>query len=291
VIDRLDTDPQPRPVESHISEISEAIEDAVMRSIVPADTTLYFSGGVDSTLLLTYAMDGVVPLTIVPDSPEFAAETGYAIRAAGLAGVELHEVHAPESRYPELLADVIEVLAAPAVHDLAPFELLGAEEAQGTIMVGTLADTLFGLQSRAVLAARWASTPILRATVDQAARFLPGSLGARAGRVAARAAAVGSDPLSVDGLGTVAYVFGDKRLVTGIAGEEAVRAALSRANERLHARVQAQTPLQQRFTANIELGHLVYMVTGAGGYQRLIARHAGKRIVGPYHAQSVIEAA
>ena len=88
-----------------IDRLDAALATTCDLSAVAGRTAVLFSGGIDSTVILTYLHPDATPLTFVPDTPEFAEETVYARSAAALLDLSLIHISEPtrpmkESRLP-----------------------------------------------------------------------------------------------------------------------------------------------------------------------------------------------
>jgi len=253
-----------------------------------SSAAVMFSGGVDSTLLMTYVQQGTVPVTMVPDSPEFAPETGYARAAAQLLHTDFEPVPTRETDYLSMLERAIDVAATPPIHyATAPFTAI-YDQPHHTYIMGEGADSVFGLGMRLTRLAGYATPRPLLAM----ARLLggtPGTPGMRMRQLHQRAARLVEPPDSLAGFTAPSLAFGDLSRMPDIADQEAIEAVFRSHLDYVLARVRPAALPEERFDLHVELSHWRWTWANTAPLHRQLAQGMGKRSVTPYLSWPAIE--
>ena len=276
------------PDERHLERIDGAFADlmASLRSV--DDLAIGFSGGVDSTLLLSYLGAAGTPVTIKPGSPEFDVETEYARAAAQLLGRTLDEVQLRESDYLNRLEDIVTTQGMPIPTYASPATAAMYELPFSTFIVGEGADAIFG-SGRGVRRVAAAMSGHTGRSLLRMLEPAPGPLGRRAKQIGGYAALLAPAPSSPDGYAarTNEY-YGAGTLPRRMFGEEAIAAMNARFLEQIQERVELETNDGDGFHGHMEICLWQYVF----GDRALVGRHSaharGKQLIEPYLSWSVI---
>ena len=276
------------PLERHLDRLDGAFEDVTgpLQSI--ADLGIGFSGGVDSTLLLSYLGDHGTPITIIPGSPEFDAETGYARQAANLMGRVAAEVRLDEAGYHDRLADNIETLGMPVESYVTPVLASLYEYPSSVFMVGDGADSIFGSgrgirRIASVLAGR-RGRGMLRVLES-----VPGPVGRRSEQIGGYAALFAEPPDSPDGYaGRSLEYHGDNTLAYEMFGATAVTDLYRRLLQGVSDRVDLETPEHDHFFRHIEMTQWRYIFADLAMVGNHAAQGLGKWQAQPFSSWRVI---
>lgn len=288
VVDRLDVPSERRSAQEYVDDLEQALDQAVARLPTGSDAALMFSGGIDSTLTLTFA-GNVRLLTIVPDSPESHRETAYAQRAALLANTSFEEVGVREADYGDRLRETLIALGYPPVHDMMAYKADLFAVAPQNILTGLSADSLFGGDSRSIRVALRATSAPVRRAVDVAARIAPGDLRRRAGRLMGEVDALNADPYGLDGMAANAFVSGDKDEISRLGGRVLVDRVVGRFAADVFARW--ATAGDDDRTVNLEARHIAFLVGGSTRNERVLALELSQRVFTPFEDPRVVEVA
>ncbi len=276
------------PREQHLQRIDGALEDVVAPLRDTPAAALGFSGGVDSTLLLSYIGDAGTPLTIKPGSPEFDAETEYAREASLLLGRSHTEVQRDEDEYLERLEGCIEEQGMPLWANVTPMTASMYAEPFSTFAIGEGADSAFGSGRgirRVAAALSGRSGRALLRTVGQA----PGRIGRRANQVGDYATLFAQAPDSPRGYaGTSSEYYGDNTLSRRMFGDQSVEGLYSRFLKEVHERVEVETAEKDRFHRHIELTHWRYIFSDPAMVGHHAAHPKGKLLIHPYLTWRVV---
>ena len=276
-----------------IADVIESVEAALEASMAPLrgdpDVAMSFSGGVDSTLLATFLDVGNPLLTMMPDTPEFAAEGEYAQVAAGLLGRKLTPVKMVEAAYVDLLEETIDRLAMPPHHYVMPALAGIYGSAQTTFVLGEGADTVFGSgrgMQRVSGALSSAPTRLALKTLERA----PGTIGRRAGQIRSYANEYAEAADSLQGSVGRSLVFGDVEAIEDMVGEPAVNRVLAGHMEALAARAEPEIAPSHSFFRHVEMRQLRHTIADLATLDRHLAQPEGKRIVMPFVDPGVVAA-
>lgn len=272
----------------------DAVDRALTRACdVASDSRrlgLLFSGGVDSTLLLSYLIGRAAPVTWVPDTPEFADETEYARSAARIAKVELDEAPVREDDYPRLLADTTELLGIPCMHYATPMFGAGYDKPYDGFFMGEGADSVFGLGMRLTQTARWLANPVAAALLAKVKDIGSGRLEYRLGQLhdGASRLRLAPGPRSF-ALGYAGSRFADE--VGAVLGMERVLASLQSRLDFVGQRVEFEAPRTAYALRNIEVRHWISTTMGPAYLERHQAQGRGKAFYNIYFDPDVVAAA
>jgi asparagine synthetase B (glutamine-hydrolysing) len=209
--------------ELYLAVIEESLEASIATISERPDVRLSFSGGVDSTLLAAMMGPDTRLLTVVPDTPEFGAETEYARVAAGMLGMRAEEMEVAESSYVDLLEATIDATGRPPVHDVVPFLATPyAANPGATFVLGEGADGIYGIGGRAARIANRLGSRYVRTAMKAVTRFTPHDYSVRADAVIDRGATLAADPLGPGGYAAMSQVYGDPGFIAGIYGQERI---------------------------------------------------------------------
>ena len=287
--DRLPDDAEKRTADEYLAAIDEKLT-ASLRSIDdPASTALFFSGGVDSTLVLALDRDRMQPLTFVPDTPEFGEETRYARTAAGLLGRDLVEVPIAERDFVTNLEAAIDTIGFPPFDDSSPyFDRLVADQPYTTYVYGLGADSAFGMSLKIARVANWLRFPGVRHALSAAAPRTPGHLGYRLGQLSSRADAFSRDPLHPDGFAGDTRTHGDTSLFESTVGPELPRAVKEAQIAYVLERVEGAGSRDTSFLTHIEIGHWMTVFGNALYEERMSTHPIGALATCPYADDGVL---
>jgi asparagine synthetase B (glutamine-hydrolysing) len=289
VFDRIDPASEPRRrdayvdlVDAKLAEVTGGIDDGA---------GLMFSGGVDSTLLMTYLRGRVDPVTFVPDTAEFGVETGYARTAANLLGVRSTELPMPEAEFVSMVETATDTAGIPCFDDATPYIARTIREAPQELMIaGQGADSAFGMSLKLARFASWFRWPVLRPAVSWASGWMPGHLGYRMRQVAPMAAGLSKAPLDPAGWAGTAMIFGDTSLFRRVADPALITDILTSQLEDVTDRLATPIDPGRTFLSHVELAQWMIVLYGPMTVERLIATGSGKRVVAPYCSAAILEA-
>lgn len=282
VFDRVGAE-QTHRTDAEYVELVDAKLEAAFAPVRSDGCALLFSGGVDSTLLMSYVVDKVEPYTFVPDTPEFAAETVYAHSAAALLGVSLNEVPMSEGDFLGMVEATTEIQGTPCFDDATPYlARLSAEQPHDQLILGHGADSAFGGSLKMARFSSWFRHPLLSRPLAAAAPRMPGHLGYRMRQVAPLAQKFGRRPLDPFGYAGGALTSGNTSLLRKALGAELIEAAPRREIEHATARVELTVDSQDTFWAHLELAHWLVVFNNALAINSAVANATGRRLLGPY---------
>lgn len=283
LFDRIRGDTEHRPSEEYVAAIDSAMERAFESTPSDPTTALMFSGGVDSTLLMTYVRDSVQPITFVPDTHEFQAETHYARDAMSLFGRESHEIPIAEDRFIDMLEVSTDTLGTPAFDDSIPyFSDVVLNQPNQTFVFGQGADSAFGMSLKIARFSSWFRFPGLRHALQSTAPYIPGHLGYRIRQVSPMASGFSKDTLDPDGFAGDTRSFGDTSLFQSIVGPSAIARVKTEQLDYVTERVERIANPDSPFLSHVELSHWMVLFGNPLFIVRLAAHACGKRVVGPY---------
>jgi len=289
LFDRVEADTEPRSPAEYVTAIDVALARSLDR--IPADgsTALLFSGGVDSTLLMTYLRDSAQPVTFVPDTPEFSVETRYAREASSLIGMSLDEIPTPESEFVEMLEVSTDMLGTPAFDDAtAYFDRLILSQPYGDFVSGVGADSAFGMSLKIARFASWFRFPGIRGALSSVAPHVPGHLGYRMRQVAPIAGGFARNPMDPHGFAGNARLFGDTSLFQSTVDPSLVTEAKAYELEYVTQRIERTAAVESVFLSHIELAHWMLLFGNPTMLERMVAHARGKRIIAPYADSRVL---
>jgi asparagine synthetase B (glutamine-hydrolysing) len=287
IFSRHDSTATDEPTTVHLDRLDAAFEDVLGALRPVSDLGVGFSGGVDSTLLMTYLGDAGTPLTLVPGSPEFDSETGYARDAAHLLGRDLVEIRLDEADYLRYLEEEIELLGMPVESYVVPVLSRLYEHDSSLVVLGEGADSIFGsgrgLRRLAAQLSGRAGRGLLRRFEGSA------KVGRRAKQVAEYAALFAEPPLSPHGYaGTTLEYHGDMSGTRRIFGEQAMADLNSRLLQEVVDRVELETAENDHFHRHIELSQWRYVFCDLALLPGHAAQARGKKNLQPYLSWRVI---
>ena len=289
MFDEITADADKRPSEEYVKAIDGALGESFANIPQEGGTAMMFSGGVDSTLLMTYAPKTTVAITFVPDTPEFQAETAYARSAISLLGGELHEVPTPEARFVEMLEAVTDALGTPCFDDSNPyFAELVLNQPYDNYVFGQGADSAFGMSLKLSRFSSWFRFPGVRHAVSGAAPYVPGHLGYRLGQVAPKAEGFSKDLLDPEGYAGNSRSFGNTTLFQKTVDPSSVARVKAEQLEFVTKRVNPAANPDSAFLSHIELSHWMVVLGNSMMLQRLVAQSVGRRVLGPYMDADVL---
>jgi asparagine synthetase B (glutamine-hydrolysing) len=249
-----------------------------------------FSGGVDSTVLLTYLHPHANPVTWVPDTPEFAEETERARSTARLIGAVLDEALVEEGDYPGLLREATELMGWPCMHHGTPMFNAAYDRPYDTLFMGEGSDALFGVGMRLARVAAWLSNPVTVALLRKLQDKGPSRFRYRFGQLydAASRLRMPVGPRSY-ALASAGSPTADELAET--LGMDVVLAALEAKLRYVEERVEIETSPRDRVTSNFEYRHWAFTLADPLVVERHQAQGRGKALINPFGAPEVIAAA
>jgi asparagine synthetase B (glutamine-hydrolysing) len=275
------------PIKVHLDRLDGALEDYLspLRSI--PGLSIGFSGGVDSTLLLTYLGTAATPLTLVPGCPEFDLETDYAREAASLLGREITEIHLREADYGRHLEHDIESLGMPIESYIVPVLAQIFQHESPTFISGEGADSAFGSgrglrRLASLLSGRMERGLVRRLEGD-------GALGRRARQLSEYAALFAEPARSPQGYaGTALEYHGDMSATLHMFGEEAIVDLNARMLQTVIDRIEPETMESDRFAHHIELTQWRLIFSDLALTANHDAHVAGKKNIQPYLSWAIL---
>lgn len=272
-------------------DLIDAELEAAMRKVGDDDAALLFSGGVDSTLLMAYLGDRVEPVTFVPDTPEFGAETGYAREAAAMLDANINEVPMPERDFLGMVEFNTETLGTPSFDDSSPyFTRLATGQPYQRFVFGQGADSAFGISLKLARFSSWFRWSGMRQAVNAAAKWAPGHVGYRLGQVGPIATRYSRPLLDNRGYAATARMSSRTPLLERVVGLEAIDAANRSSLDYAVKRVVRTADPTSRFLSHIELAHWHIVMVNPLSANHAASQAAGKRSLGPYLAPNVLNA-
>lgn len=290
VIDRLVPPAERLNRAAAVERLDDALAEASRFEGIEGRIALLFSGGVDSTVLLTYVHSEATPVTWVPDTPEFTDETEYARAAAAMMNATIQEVPVRESDFLQLLIDTTELIGWPTTHPGTPMFNVVYDLPYDTFVVGEGADALLGVAMRVSKVGGWLANPVGVALLNAAQNKGPRALRHRVDQLHDAAIRL-SRPVGPRSyaLGNAGSARADE--IGRALGSDRVVAALQKRLDFVEERIEIETPPDKGRGRNIEYRHWVYalgdpLVTG-----RHQAQGRGKGLINPFGSQAVVEAA
>jgi asparagine synthetase B (glutamine-hydrolysing) len=290
LVDKIEI-PADRPgSETVIERLEAALQDASGVSEDMGKTCLLFSGGIDSTLLMTYLQPEADLVTFVPDSAEYAIETSYARDAARLSDADIIEVPVAEADFLTIFERSVRLIGIPTTHHVTPVFETVFDEPYDTVFVGEGADAMFGLSPRLTVIGGWFANPIgipLLAAVD---RIAPSRFRYRTGQLAEAARRLALPP------GPRSFALGgpggkNADLAIELFGRDAVLDVLETKLAFTRQRIDLEAAPDDYRTANAELRHWVYVLADPMIMERHQAQARGKRLIAPYMDPAVLDVA
>lgn len=276
-------------------EYLDLVDEQISRAVVPDDSkgssAVMFSGGVDSSLLMTYLKGIATPLTFVPDTPEYVTETEYARSAAGQIGVSPVEMPMVEKDFLSMLERVTDVAGIPIFDDAKPYlarVILDSPYSQ--LVPGQGADTTFGTSLRLTRFASWFRWPGVFPMVRAGSRYASGHLGYRLGQIVPRAAGFRQQPLDPWGYAGTTRAHGDTTLFRELAEPELLEQAHALPLAYVAERIERRAKPRSRFFSHLELSHWLLTFGNPVGTDRSVAQSCGKSLVLPYVDAGVLTA-
>ncbi len=283
LFDRIAADIEARSPAEYVEAADAALARSIDNNPTGGSTAIMFSGGVDSTLLMTYARDFARPITFVPDTPEFQPETGYAREATSLLGVQLHEIPILESQFVDLMEAATDALGTPVFDDAVPyFADLILTQPDDAFIVGQGADSAFGMSLKLTRFASWFRWPGLRGVLSSTAPYVPGHLGYRLRQVAPIATGFSKEPLDPDGYAGNTRLFGDTSLFQSLADPAIITEVKVDQLEYVTRRIERAADPKSTFFSHIELAHWMVVFGNPILLEQQVAHARGNRIIAPY---------
>jgi asparagine synthase (glutamine-hydrolysing) len=286
--DRIESVAVDEPDERHLERVDNALEDVIAPMRSDHEVSVAFSGGVDSTLLLSY-MDGQgTPLTMVPDTPEFGDETEYARGAARLLGRDLSLLELKERDYLRLLEEAVETMATPIRHYVSPMTGVLYRQSAQSYLLGEGADSVFGSgrgikRVSAALSARPARAAL------SVLESVPGLIGGRARQIGGYAASFAEPTTSPAGAaGRALDYYGDTSLALRVFGSDTADRLFRKQLSSVLERVAIEVEEKERFHRHTEIYFWRNMFADASIPGRHIAHAQGKRVVMPFITWRVV---
>ncbi len=276
------------PVALHLDRLDAALEDVLVPVRTTENVGIGFSGGVDSTLLLSYMAESGVPITMVPDTPEFGNETEYAEEASQLLGRSIEKMEVREVDYVSLFEKAIDAAAMPLWSTVTPVLAELFEHRSSVFLVGEAADSVFG-SGRGIrrVSSAFSGKPA-RALLD-ALEHIPGSVGRRAAQVGGYAELFGRPTESPDGYAARTLEFyGDNSIAYQMFGDNAVSEYLAAGIAGVTDRVEIEVPEKDRFFRHIEIAAWRNIFSDLALHGNHAAQALGKRQVQPFSSWRVI---
>lgn len=259
----------------------------------PRGTRNLLSGGIDSSLLQSFAAGQMQAVSATIDSPEFALEQSYARAAAALFGLAHEFVEIRETEYPQHVRDVIRRTGMPPHHLQTVLIDAAFSSESGSYVSAQFADALFGLDAayRAWRIQRFGVArmmPLLRL-----ASLMPWKRLARLGRSMRRDVGRLRLPLeSPDGFGMQFAVYSDVAALRAMFGASAVNERLVRRMTYVEDRVDPYDRAAPHFAQQLELGHWIdFFCDDSVAIWRQCAHSRGSRLLAPFSDRAVVEAA
>jgi asparagine synthase (glutamine-hydrolysing) len=135
----------PRDVEAGVEALDTALRESAADDS-GSDPVTMLSGGVDSTLLGTYAAGETPSASAAFETPEFEFEVAYARTASDLLDTDHELVTAPEGGFCRRLEETIDAIGMPPQQFQAPtIDLCYRGTDHRTYVSGETADSLYGL--------------------------------------------------------------------------------------------------------------------------------------------------
>jgi asparagine synthetase B (glutamine-hydrolysing) len=276
------------PMDVHLDRIDGALEDLLAPLHSADDVALGFSGGVDSTLLLAYLGDNVTPVTLLPGSPEFDAETEYAREALHLFDRSATEIQLRETDYLDSLATTIETHGMPLESYVVPVLASLYAGEWSTVIVGEGADSAFG-SGRGIRRVASLLSGRSGRTALRALEAIPGAIGGRAKQVGEYAALFAEPPHSPNGYAARSLEYhGDNTLAHQVFGSDAIDAYIQSLVQGVDDRVELETREEDGFWRHIEMAQWRYLFSDLAMMGRHSAHAVGKREIEPFLSWRVI---
>ncbi|MDJ0924121.1 MAG: asparagine synthase C-terminal domain-containing protein [Acidimicrobiia bacterium] len=291
LFDRIDEPVVPRPAAEYVSLMDEALVQAM--EAVPGDgsAAVMFSGGVDSSLMMSYLVGRAQPITFVPDTPEFGPETEYARNAARLIGQDIVEMPMVEVDFVEMMERATDVTARPLFDDAKPFLADTVLDSPfDHVIPGQGADSVLGSSLKLARFSSWFRWSPVYQTVSAASTRTSGHLGYRLRQVAGRAGGFRLEPLDPLGYAGTTLAHGDTSLFREVVGPDLVRKAHDSLLVYTTDRFDRRADPGSRFFSHIELAHWIVVFGNPVGTDRLVAQSCGKSITVPYLDPAVVQA-
>lgn len=262
-----------------IQRLDSLLRDSVDRRSLGDNAVTMLSGGVDSTLLHTYAATER-SVSWAVDSPEFNFEVEYAKEASTLLG-STHEMLAyDEQSYLSLLERAIDAAGIPL---LLPQEVLMnqlfVDSPAQTYINGYLADGIFGTGTAALA--------YLGAHLGPATQVLP-AVSWELSALKETTAQIRRPATALDGAAMNFRIHADQERVASIFGQDAVD---ERKHERLdYTRRRIPVDEQSGYGPHMHLGHAIefyhdVVLTNL----RQLAHANGNQVVAPFAGREVFE--
>jgi asparagine synthetase B (glutamine-hydrolysing) len=289
LFDRIDAEIEERSNAGYLDLMDGELALAVDQ-LSDSGTAIMFSGGVDSALLQAYGGDALEPVTFVPDTPEFAAETEYARKAAAVLGVSLNELGMAEASFLDMVEATTDITGFTVFDDAKPYlahTILTTPQCH--LVTGHGADSAFGMSLKLARFSSWFRWPGVLQTVTGLSRVVPGHVGYRLGQVAPKAAGFARPTLHPFGYSANTRSHGNTKMLEQIFGAELIQQANRESLDYVTARVVRQADPGSRFFSHIELAHWMVAFNNAVLIDRLVAHGCGKTLDAPYMAANVLE--
>ncbi len=246
------------------------------------------SGGVDSTLLQSYAPQ-LATVHGVTESPEFGIEGHYAAEASALLGAKHQRVDVREADYLINLQSAITALGMPP-HHLQTVLLDAAFGANADAFVtAQFADALFGLPPSSHASSVVRLTSRVPASVLAVGRLVPAQIGRKLRTARRTDGSLGLPPADAGSFAQRFAVYADVDAVSALLGRDAVHAAFAARTAYVSRLVPGMPLEEQGIAANLEVGHLVdFFTDDAVSIWRQLAHARGKELFAPFTDLAVI---
>lgn len=288
LVDRIEISTDRPGRETVVQRLDAALQNASGLSEYMGRTCLLFSGGIDSSLLMTYLYPEADVVTFVPDSPEYAIETAYAREAADLFGAEIVEVPVDETDFVTIFERSVKLIGIPTTHHVTPVFESVFDGPYDTLFIGEGADSMFGLSPRLTVIGGWFANPIGIPLLTAVDRFAPDRFRYRTGQLAeaARRLAIplGARSFALGGAGGK-----NADLAIELFGPDPVIEVLETKLAYTRQRIELETPADDSKAINAEIRHWIFTLADAMIVERHQAQARGKRLVTPFVDPGVVD--
>jgi hypothetical protein len=291
VTDRLVSRHDPRPVQEYVDDLDHALATELDHLREASGAVLMLSGGMDSTLMLSYFGHDVPALHVQADSDDFHLGGGYLDAVADALDIEPERVVVPTD---DFLGDLERAVDARGLPPHFPqWVTLGR--------VYERDHDVFVIGERAGAYARFGGRVPYRAR-----RFAraPGSLLQPALRLAAianrphrlrlladQAPALGRDPMSPDGWGAqMPQSYGDRAWAERVFGRDAVRARYEERLAHVRDHVELLPSTADPYFRHLEIARWLEFYNENDSQFRSLAFANGKALVDPFTSRTVVDA-
>lgn len=287
VVDRLEPPETRLTGDAALDALDAALAASMDLREFAGKEAVLFSGGVDSTLLLTYVKGRAAAVVWIPDTPEFAHETARARTAARMLSIETDDAPVREADYVSLLAKTTELLGWPCMHYGTPMFSAAYDKPYDRFFMGEGADALFGVGMRLARVSSWLANPVAVAVLRRAKDRGPAHIRYRLGQIFDAASRlrmpVGPHSYALGSAGSPAA----ETLVDSL-DTDVVTAALQSKLDYVDERVALETGPSQRVQHNFEYRHWAFTLADPILVERHQAQARGKALINPFGSPLVV---